>query len=382
MKFDTHFCLVSEQPTPNLTPVLDRDFRPGRVVLAVTPKMQDHARWLAEVIRPHGVAVDQIPIPDPYQYHACRDAMLDWLCAHEAENVALNITGGTKLMALAAHEVFLGNQRPAFYVSAETDELIFLAPELRDQGFVLAPKLKLSDYLKAHGYILSRPAAKPGIPARLRDLADHVVSGVSRWAGALGQLNQLGDEAERKRSLSVKMSPDQTDSRALEELLGEFEQAGLLTVAKNEIRFADEKARAFVKGGWLEFHTYRNVSDLAPELGITDYAMDIEVVAPDGKTKNQLDGAFLHRNRLHVIECKAGNLATAGGPDASKGADALYKLDSLRRLGGLRTREMLIDYRGKLSRADRERAAQAKIRVVSDARLRDLKGELRQWVSE
>jgi hypothetical protein len=90
----------------------------------------------------------------------------------------------------------------------------------------------------------------------------------------------------------------------------------------------------------------------------------------------------MHRNRLHLIECKAGNLAAAGNTDEAKGTDALYKLESLGKLGGLRTQEMLIDYRGLLKEADKRRAAQSGIKVVSAGQLRNLRAELAQWVSK
>ena len=148
------------------------------------------------------------------------------------------------------------------------------------------------------------------------------------------------------------------------------------------MRFADENSRSFAKGGWLELHVYRMVADLAPQLGITDYAINTKVLAPNRVTENEIDVAFLHRNRLHVIECKAGNLAAAGSPDNSKGTDALYKLETLGKLGGLRTREMLIEYRGLLQSEDKARAEQSNIRVISARQLRDLRGELQRWVCQ
>lgn len=381
MRFDTHLCLVSAQATPNLTPVFDPAFRPKRVVLAVSRDMEKRARWLSEVLKSHGIGVDTLPIPNPYDLHDCSDVLLSWLAMHENDEVSLNVTGGTKLMAMAAQEAFRTAGRPVFYVSAETDEVVFLDPALRNEKFVLSPKLRLRDYLKSHGFTLEYKPQKPNITANLRDLADHLVSSVSRWSGALGMLNALAAEAEKFRQLKTKLSTEQADSRSLDELLGEFAQAGVLQVNSSEVHFTDEAARTFAKGGWLEFHVYRMVADLAPQIGITDYAMNIGVLAPDGTTRNEIDCAFLHRNRLHVVECKAGNLAVAGNTDGSKGTDALYKLESLGKLGGLRTREMLIDYRGLLSAADKARAAQSSIRVVSAGQLRNLRSELSQWVS-
>jgi hypothetical protein len=43
---------------------------------------------------------------------------------------------------------------------------------------------------------------------------------------------------------------------------------------------------------------------------------------------------------------------------------------------------MLVDYRGKLTPADKARAAATKIRIVSGAQLKNFKGELKSWIHD
>jgi hypothetical protein len=78
------------------------------------------------------------------------------------------------------------------------------------------------------------------------------------------------------------------------------------------------------------------------------------------------------------------NLAQAGLGDDSKATEAIYKMESLLKLGGLRTRGMVVDYRGELakSEANQKRAKEAGIAIVSGAQLKDLKGHIsRLWLS-
>ena len=120
--------------------------------------------------------------------------------------------------------------------------------------------------------------------------------------------------------------------------------------------------------------------------------MNMQILAPNGATANEIDGAFLHRNTLHLIECKAANLANTGNTGDDKGTEAIYKLETLLKMGGLRTRGMLIDYRGRLSiahgRDDRKRveansarAKAANIRIVSGAAIKTLKREIEEWIA-
>lgn len=54
----------------------------------------------------------------------------------------------------------------------------------------------------------------------------------------------------------------------------------------NTISYADETARNFVKGGWLELYTYSCVVDVTGETGIRDKAAGLEVMSKEGvKTK-------------------------------------------------------------------------------------------------
>lgn len=379
MNLATHVCLVSAQATPNLTPALDRELKPHRMVLVTSPDMRQQAEALGFVVKRHGIAVERLDIADAYDYAGIEDALLDWLAKNESDNVALNVTGGTKLMAMAAQAVFAGSGKPIFYVNAESDDVHFLGR--RDLARRLDARVKLRDYLEAHGYGLVAKPARPDIRAELRDLAERLCDRVESAGEALGQLNWLALKA-KDILRSPPLDERQRDSIALRAIIDLFAEARILKSVDARLVFADEAARSLANGGWLEFHVHRALSDLAPAESISDHALNLLVVGPDGKTKNELDAAFLHRNRLHIVETKASNLAAAGSSGDDKATEAIYKLETLLKLGGLRSRALLVDYRGKLSAADRTRAVASRIRVVSGAQLKQLKGELRNWIHE
>jgi hypothetical protein len=375
-RFDTHFCLVSAQATPNLAPALDPGFAPRRVVLAISHDMRQRGDWLSAILKRHDVTVETIELADPYDYYGCCDNFLTWLSEQQCE-VALNVTGGTKIMAMAAQEVFRSNQRPVFYINVENDHVIVL--DNRDAGFTLPTRIKLREYLEAHGYSLPNKPAKPNVQANLRDLVGRLACDSERLGPALGRLNWLAQEARNNLS-SPPLDRYDKDSRGLDELISLFTTENQLALQDGHIVFPDEAARLFVNGGWLELHVYAELAGIAPELGVADYAVGLEVLATDGKTRNELDAAILHRNTLYIVECKSANLAASGKTNDDRGTEALYKLDTLRKMGGLRTRAMLIDFRGGLSESDQRRAAQLGIRVVLGRQLRNLRGELKGWL--
>jgi len=389
--YDTHLCLVSAQATPNLLPLLDEAWRPRRVVLACSAQMKGQAHALRSVIQTKGggIAVDTLELPNAYDYAALSDAFLNFLAQHADDNMALNVTGGTKLMAVAAQEVFRAAGKPVFYVSVESDEVLVIGGKTTSQP--LRAKLKVHEMLKAHGYGVTSQD-HPRITRELRDLTARLIDHVASAGRALGVLNALARHARTDPRLSATLTPNQLDSRALGDILALIEDAGLARLAKSTLTFRNEESRFFVNGGWLEAHVYEALQSLRGQHdNLTDVVMGVRVGfaessnRPQGNDKNEIDVAFLYRNTLHLIECKTANLAQPGSGDDDKATEAIYKMESLLKLGGLRTRGMVVDYRGQLSQseANRKRAEEAGIAIVAGSQLKDLKGAIsRLWLSD
>jgi hypothetical protein len=385
--YNTHFCLVSAQATPNLLPVLDDAWRPRRVVLACSAPMKEAAQTLRAVIQTKGdIAVDLFDLPDAYDYAALSDAFLNYLAEHEVDNIALNVTGGTKLMAVAAQEVFRSAGKPVFYVNVENDEVLLIGEKAVNQP--LRAKLKVHEMLRAHGYHVTTQE-HPQTSRELRDLTARLIDHVTSAGRALGTFNALA-RAARDNHLQAELTPSQQDSRALSDIVALFADAGLVRQQGSVLVFKNEEARFFANGGWLEAHVFEALQSLRSQHeGLTDVAMGVRVSFVGGasktqsKDKNEIDVAFLFRNTLHLIECKTANLAQSGQGEDSKATEAIYKMESLLKLGGLRTRGMVVDYRGELakSEANQKRAKEAGIAIVSGTQLKDLKGAIsRLWL--
>ena len=191
--YDTHFCLVSAQATPNLLPLLDDAWRPHRVVLACSAPMKAAAQTLRAVIQTKGsISVELLDLPDAYDYAALSDVFLSYLAEHADENIALNVTGGTKLMAVAAQEVFRSAGKPVFYVNVETDEVLVIGEKSASQP--LRARLKVHEMLKAHGYSVTTQE-QPQISRDLRDLTARLIDRVAGAGVALGGFNALARAA-------------------------------------------------------------------------------------------------------------------------------------------------------------------------------------------
>ena len=371
--------LVSDQPTPNLTPAIDPRTRPDEVVLVVSPGKAEQAGWLEDTLKPRGLRVSRWDIDDPWDVVKVRERMLALAVEYEDRELVLNATGGTKPMSIAAYEVFRDLGLPIFYVHPGNDHLVWMYPWER-KGFDLADRLKLPAFLQAHGAQVDGDIERSGIPAALRELGADLVRDVEKLERPLATLNWLASRADG--GLSVSLDRRQLDDRRLDDLLQRFVDADAARLRGTELRFADEDARFFANGGWLEEYVFGVIQGLRGELRqIQDLARGVEVVRGDGPrpVRNELDVVVLADNRLHVIECKTkrfkGN--SADGP----GAETLYKLDTLAPLlGGLGARAMLVSFQ-PLSEPDRRRAEELEILTCVGRELHGLTEMLRRWVS-
>jgi hypothetical protein len=378
----THLCLVSAQATPNLTPVLDPAVAPRRVILLVSPDMRERAHWLEAVLSARGIPVARWSIDDAWDVEHVQTRVLELLErereAVAASTIALNATGGTKPMSIAAYEAFRAYDLPIFYVHPERDRLIWMSPAGRN-ALDLANRLALGPFLVAHGARVLGGKTE-GIPPRLRGLTDWLVANVRTLGDALGGLNYLANAA-KEDLVSPEMDARQLRDQRLQALIDRFAAEGLLRPSGRRLRFPDPDARFYVNGGWLEEHVFDLLRNLRGELPqIQDLARSLEIVraSPRGEEiPNEIDCACLAENRLYIVECKTRTWRREGG-----GADALYRLDTLGDLlGGLQARTMLVSYR-QLPPHDLRRAADLRVQVCAGPRLLALRGALRAWIGE
>ena len=375
MSISTHLILVSAQPIPNLTPILDEKLRPKKVIMLVSPDMQERSIALENIFKPKGISVERFLINDPWDAGHISDKVLDIITHYPEGGIALNATGGTKLMSIAAYEVFRSVNLPIFYIHPEQDKLIWLSPI--KPAIALSNRLKIEDYLTAYGASSVVISDRNGVPEAYRQLTQQLITDIDRYAGELGTLNYLAHQADNPQ-LTCQIENGPQSKPQLWELLDMFEAAGLCNINGHNICFTDENARFNANGGWLEMHTYAICLNLKKSCGIQDVASNIIINRqPAGRAvvNNEIDIGLIKANRLHLIECKTKQFKE------DKDADILYKLDSLRDLmGGLQGRAMLASF-NNLDKSSRARAKELNIKLCCQSELKNLQYHLQHWLT-
>ncbi len=378
IKFDVHVCFVSEQPLPNFIPIIDAEFRPNKkVLLLVSKQMQTRANTLQTVIRQRcpGLEVEQVAIHDEYDIERIGSQVSELLLNEiEHGSVALNLTGGNKPMAIAAFNAFRDLEQPSFYFTVSSNEVLVLEKDKQTSRLTLQPKMKVDDYLTLYGYPVREGQISRKPQYQLPDLWEKLVQARVSAGEEIGRLNFAINQAE-PAVLSVPL-PTSPNPQNLDFVVGLFEQHGLLTLKDQKLVFADAAAKKYVGGGWFEDYVFQTAKDIE---GVQDVALNVQIEnAKDNIYQhNELDVVLLLDNVLCVIECKTANFAK----QHPKATEALNKLETLKKLGGLRTHAVLVSYR-ELEQNARNRAKGADIGIIEQKDLAGMKKLLVNWIKK
>lgn len=372
-RYDIHLCIVSGQPLPNLLPAFHPATRPVKVVLLVSDGMHEQAALLRQGFANLGCKTEEVRVGEG-RIEDVRAAALEVLAGNDGRRIALNATGGTKVMAMGACDAFRELDYPAFYVDTEKRQLVTLYPQ---PGTASLPDVAaVGPLLAAYGYsVESKGSCR--IRPEYRVLGKDLVENVERFAGALGVLNACA--AQAKKHLTARLQTRGANP-VVTELLQRFKAAGVLDVGNESIIFPSEEARFFANGGWLEDYVLTVVNRLKGQKIIRDHACNLKVKSRGG-VLNEVDVAFAAANRLHLIECKTARMVDKNNREG-RADQVAYKLEALRDLiGGTMARAMLVTYRN-LTPEDRQRCHEYRIDVVEGGNIRTLYGHLQRWIDQ
>lgn len=363
-EFDTQVCLVSDQAVPNLTPVLDKRYRPRRVVLVVSEaRMENKARWLGQVYQHHGIEAAEFRLRDVKDFGAMQEDFTSLAKRWPAS--ALNATGGKKTMTIAAFQAFSVAGRPIFYV--ETDNrLVWLSPSGR-MGVHLSAELSMADYLTAYGWQIDE--AHTRIHRGIEDFGRTMLEAPDVYSNYFPAL-EVGGRGE------IKTLTGPNANKQFESVMALAVECGLATKEKGQYWANDVQAR-ILKGGWLEQYVFFLLASHRQKWGLLDICHGLKIYATDQPDiRNEFDTAFLHGNSIHLIECKALRQGKNTGSAIPK---FIYTLDSAKKSGGLMAKAMLVSWGADIGRTYRERAKVNGIRVVAGEDMKKLPDILDAW---
>ncbi|WP_041639894.1 Card1-like endonuclease domain-containing protein [[Mannheimia] succiniciproducens] len=378
-KYDIHVCLVSAQAAPNLLPTLDKGFKPKKAVFVVSTRndIKEKANSLHLAFKQNGIDVDIMNLSDEFDFQRMEIELLDLLTKYKNENIALNVTGGTKLMAIAAQNAFSG-VKPIFYINTDREEIIFISKE--GDNYIPVQKLNtetfISTYLSGYGITILKNKDNFNFH-KLGMFTERFATRQKNYKDIISSLNSLACAADNS-NLEASLAGYNNDLRLIIEDLADED---LVKLNGDIVDFKNESTRSFLNGNWLEYFTYKQANSITD---VIDVDWNVEVV--DSKyeknkigVNNELDVVFMAKNKCHIIECKTMNFENE--ENSAKLQGYLDKLKSLKDYGGSLTKVCLVSFYPIPAHVKR-RAEKDNIEIIDDYRIKDLKEKLQNWIRE
>jgi hypothetical protein len=370
-----HVCLVSEQPIPNLTTMLQ--FRPEHVILLKTKEMEEKACLLKDVIKQKGFEVTDEVI-EAYDINNVINVSESIIKRCKECNVTLNITGGTKIGTLGTFQAFYTAGKVIFYVDTLHNKILQLFPESQQQDIEITVKISIKDYLAAYGFIVEDFVKDDSYIFKRKDLTNALANNID----TVKQLNQRlhpFDEEYTQFPVTISISVNDKFKSIINQLNG-------VSLEGNMLKINDFLSLRYLKGGWFEEYVYMQAKALVPDeikLNVTGRW----VTSSKHKPKNEFDVLFSKGNRLFYISCKTSNpnrktYDKQGTDDAEGvGREYLYELDSIGDTAlGLFGKRMIASARKIEDPYIKGRARILKIDVVDGKDIITMKDKLRQWL--
>ncbi|MCX7719563.1 MAG: DUF1887 family CARF protein [Candidatus Sumerlaeaceae bacterium] len=346
-------CLLSDQPMPNLLPI--HHFRPAQVVMVETDAMKTKktADNFLEALRLGGLnyaSPDKhriYPLGNQASFLDCADSFRRIVQELEVKgkDVIVNLTGGTKVMSIAAYEVFRIWDARFVYIDANTPDQLQEFPQ--GPQTTLEHKPTCAEFLSAYGFTNHIDEEMDNWPATLDDVARAFVAQAVEGNSPVVVLPGKNDDQRKQlwanlRDGKADLKPG--DLKVLPDLVTPL-RAFLCDRPLSQVSVDNDGYMTgqpdgflgdFLTGGWLEVFVAGLLRKHAKALGLWDVhrGVDINPISQTaaGDSGNELDVVFVHNHSLHVIECKSG---LAHDPQF----ETPYKLDSVvNRVRALRTK--------------------------------------------
>lgn len=214
------------------------------------------------------------------------------------EEYLVNLTGGTKFMALAVQTIFSGYNSKFFYIPFPKNIILGLAPNSEKKD--IAWRVEVKEYLSLYGI---KTKEKTIIKSEeytnyFFTLFMNVFSNIE-WQ----ILDKLREYRNNKKGIDILSVESQPDSKKFPQITGlqnfinscQFQLAEASRLKKHEIQY--------LTGGWFEEYTYNLIKN---KLKPNDLRLGVEIVRTESTNQNDLDVVFTKGNKLYVVECKTG----------------------------------------------------------------------------
>lgn len=316
----TIISLISDQQIQNL--LLIKELNPDRNIFITTTRMESNNQSDKLINTLNLKNVEKVLVSSE-DYDGIKNA-LSQVKFNDNEEVILNLTGGTKIMALAVYD-FVRDEisGSVYYLPIGSNEFKKIYPNRGEKTIRIEKNITLEEYLFAYSY--SDKSFKPytyGGVLKDKDLAFKMLDNFLKDKFKVDILNKLRD----CRNKGINIDDE------IREFLNtiEYKPENDNKLSKYEIRY--------ITGSWFEEYVYFTIKE---SLKLSDDYIKIGINSSNkgDLVQNEFDIMVCYNNKLYIFECKT--LLKENRP-LDLFNDTIYKSSALLRDKGLSAESYLV----------------------------------------
>ncbi|MFN3588395.1 MAG: Card1-like endonuclease domain-containing protein [Spirosomataceae bacterium] len=353
--------IVGGQTLPNILPIKELGTSVQRYIFISTSKVAKELAWTIQVC---GLKKDdffnlEVDEDDISQINK-KLTDLSKIIFQQEDDFLINLTGGTKIMALGAFQFFSQSQfrSKMFYLNVGSNILrqVYptVEPEKRDQ--TLSYRLNVEEFLGSYGAKITNSFA------------------INKLVKSKDYTNLFYANEYSRREIIREIRKIGADSLLFDSLDNLVRNTLILFLKEIEFKpiFSDrltKEERQYLIGGWWEEYCFHQLQRIT---GIQEPYMVMGL--KNDKTNNELDIVFVKDNVLHVFECKTAVF------NKDEFEDYVYKLAAIKdnKNGfGITVKAFLLakhfkknEYTGEFDPTFKRRAQDFNITLIDDAMLK------------
>ena len=327
---DTMIALVSDQRMQNVIPVLQAGKTYDKLILVTSkdrqtgktlPKYIEAAQDLMAVLKPHLEVELSAESVDPYDIGSVASTISALINKYsDRDKIVVNMSGGTKPMAIGALRAAQQASVPSLYTNTEDHEILWLSPDSS-----ITPKpiqivdFDVQSYIRVYGEKVTESKKVIDLDATKKTWAETIGSHHAViYKKIIGPVTSaIKDSWKRGTGFPILCTVKPT--RRQREVVERLAQQGLWMWDEiaNEVSIT-KPAASFLHGPWVEVY-------VAMRMQQSDCFDDVRLNVKLEGVEGEIDVAAVSNGRLILVECKSN----------VQESQQLSKLDSVRRrLGG------------------------------------------------
>ncbi len=328
----TMLCLVSGQNLPNYRGV--KEIQPDKVVFLYTPQTKNQLHVLTQTLTIPAECFET----NYYDYDELKERCCRLLNSTINSDWILNMTGGTKLAALACYQVFREKKLPAFYVDSVNRRLLFF-DKTKVRTVPFRSEFSIEEIIQINGQTVNNYFEDESSLVQRQAHANHLFEIHRYKRGGIARrfeefINQIPADALKGKPIGCTVRNARGRYEITDHKVYYQYRDGNYNFPGAEIP-GDSAATFPITGQWFEEYVYL----LLKKSGFfRQHALRLTLdwqIAPARGPKNEIDIALVRNDYLYLIECKSGMVR----------ADDINKLKNYKELfGGHFAIPVLISY--------------------------------------